>query len=76
MRRKKEQKMFCSIHAKSFKTLQKIKLFINVYNAAHETLNLLGQGGYRSSSTTCFINCLNVTFMRVFKELMKNIDKK
>ena len=46
MRRKKEQKMFCSIHAKSFKTLQKIKLFINVYNAAHETLNLLGQGGY------------------------------
>ena len=68
--------MFCSIHAKSFKTLQKIKLFINVYNAAHETLNLLGQDGYRSSSTTCFINCLNIIFMRVFKELMKNIDKK
>ena len=76
MRRKKEQKMFCSVHAKFFKTLQKIKLFINVYNAAHGTLNLIGQGGYRSSSTTCFINCLNITFMRVFKELMKNIDKK
>ena len=54
----------------------KIKLFINVYNAAHETLNLLGQGGYRSSSTTCFINCLNITFMRVFKDMTKNIDKK
>ena len=69
--------MFRLVHAKSFKTLQtKIKLFFNVYNAAHETLKLLGQGGYRSSSFTCFINCLNITFMGVFKELMKNIDKK
>ena len=54
----------------------KIKLFIDVYNAAHETLTLLGQGGYQSSSTTCFIHWLNITFMTVFKELMKNIDKK
>ena len=68
--------MFCSVHAKSFKTLQKLSFFINVYNAAHETLKMLGQGGYRSSSTTCFINCQSITFMRVFKELMKNIDKK
>ena len=59
-----------------FQNTIKIKLFSNVYNAAHETLNLLGQGGYRSTSTTCFINCLNITFMRVFKVLMKNVDKK
>ena len=54
MRRKKEQKLFCSVHAKSLYTTR-IKLFINVYNAAHETLKLLGQGGYRSTSTTLYL---------------------
>ena len=76
MRRKKEQKNVLFSTCQIFQTTTKNKLFINVYNAAHEMLKLLGQGGYRSSSTTCFINCLNITFMRVFKELMKNIDKK
>ena len=28
MRRKKEQKMFCSVHAKSFKTLQKLNFLL------------------------------------------------
>ena len=36
MRRKTERKCFCSVHAKSFKTLQ-ILSFFHVYNAAHET---------------------------------------
>ena len=75
MRRKKEQKCFVQYRPNLLKHY-KVKLFINVYNAAHEMLKLLGQGGYRSSSATCFINCLNITFMRVFKELMKNNDKK
>ena len=76
MRRKKKQKNVLFSTCQIFQNTTKIKLFINVYNAAHETLNLLGQGGYRSSATTCFIDCLNITFMRVFKELMKNVDKK
>ena len=75
MRRKKEQNVLFS-KCQIFQNAIKIKLFINVYNAAHETLKLLGQGGYRSSSTTFFINCLNITFMRVFKELIRKIDKK
>ena len=75
MRRKKDQKMFCSVHDRSFKTLQKLS-FLLTYTTQLMKLKLLGQGDYRSSSTTCFINCLNITFMRVFKELMKNFDKK
>ena len=75
MGRKKEQKCFVQ-YMPNLSKHYKNKFFINVYNAAHETLKLLGQGGYRSSSTACFIHCLNITFMRVFKELMKNMDKK
>ena len=36
MRRKTERKYFCSVHAKSFKTLH-ILSFFSRYNAAHET---------------------------------------
>ena len=67
MKGKKEKKSFVQYMPNLLKHY-KNKLFINVYNAAHETLKLLSQGGYQSLSTTCFINCLTIIFMRVFKE--------
>ena len=41
MRRKKEQKMFCSVHAKSFKTLQKLSFLLTYTTQLMRRLNCL-----------------------------------
>ena len=41
MRRKKEQKMLCSVHAKSFKTLQKLSFLLTYTTQLMRCLNCL-----------------------------------
>ena len=72
MRRKTERKKFFQYMPNLTTNL---KIFFT-YITQLMKLKLLGQSGYLSSSTTCFINCLNITFMRVFKKLIKYIEKK
>ena len=77
MRRKKEQNMlFFSVHAKSFKTLQKLSFLLTYITQLIRRLNCLIGVATDLRQLHVFINCLNISFMRVFKEMMKNIDKK
>ena len=65
--------MFCSVHAKALKTLQKLTFLVTYTTQLMRRLNCKVRVATDLRQPHVL---LNITFMRVFKELMKNIYKK